>query len=99
MTNHTTRTLFTITACTQHTKCIVDKIYIMTSIISSNDFVRPILRLCNSAVSSAQCCMRFKTLMQKALVTAYIKVLFFFLRRDIPVVCRLQCRNKYVGPS
>jgi hypothetical protein len=56
-------------------KCIVDKIYTMTAIRSSNDFVRPILRLCNSAVSSAQCCMRCKTLMQKALVIAYFKVL------------------------
>ena len=24
---------------------------------------------------------------------------YVFLRCDIPVVCRLQCRNKYVGPS
>jgi hypothetical protein len=73
MTNHTTHTLFRITACTRHMKCIVDKIYTMTAIISSNDFVRPILRLRNSAVSSAQCCMRCKTMMQKALVTAYFK--------------------------
>ena len=35
----------------------------MIAIKSSNDFVRLILRLCNSGASSAQCWMRCKTLM------------------------------------